>query len=61
MFFIRTLISFIKDEEYRDLLITTLLIIGAGTLIYHYLDCFPFFIRGASFVFKVSALKGFTI
>jgi voltage-gated potassium channel len=53
MFFIRTLISFIKDEEYRDLLITTLLIIGAGTLIYHYLEGWSYV---DSFYFSVVTL-----
>ncbi|MFC4740487.1 potassium channel family protein [Flavobacterium ponti] len=38
MFFIRTLISFIKDDEYRDLLFTTILIIVAGTLVYHFVE-----------------------
>lgn len=38
MFFIRTLISFLKDEEYRDLLITTGLILISGTFVYHYLE-----------------------
>lgn len=38
MFFIRTLISFLKDEEYRDLLVTTILILILGTFVYHYLE-----------------------
>lgn len=38
MFFIRTLISFIKDDEYRDLLFTTIIIIISGTFVYHYLE-----------------------
>jgi voltage-gated potassium channel len=38
MFFIRTLRSFIEDDEYRDILITTIIIIITGTLAYHYLE-----------------------
>lgn len=38
MFFLRTLISFIKDDEYRDLLYTTFIIITIGTIAYHYLE-----------------------
>lgn len=38
MFFFRTIISFLQDDEYRDLLITTLLIILTGTIVYHYLE-----------------------
>ncbi|MFD2891468.1 potassium channel family protein [Flavobacterium chuncheonense] len=38
MFFFRTIISFLQDDEYRDLLITTLLIILTGTITYHYLE-----------------------
>ncbi len=38
MFFIRTIISFLKDDEYRDLLITTLFILILGTFVYHYLE-----------------------
>ena len=48
MIFFKTVISFLKDEEYRDLLFTTIVILGIGTLAYHYLegwdwiDCFYF-------------------
>lgn len=48
MFYIRTMIAFLKDDEYRDLLMTTLVILGAGAIVYHYLegwewiDCFYF-------------------
>lgn len=38
MFFIRTIRSFIEDDEYRDILITTIIIIIVGTLMYHYLE-----------------------
>jgi len=38
MFFIRTLISFIKDDEYRDLLFTTIIILIMGTLVYHFVE-----------------------
>lgn len=38
MFFIRTLRSFIEDDEYRDILITTIIIIITGTIAYHYLE-----------------------
>ena len=38
MLFFRTLISFLKDQEYRDLLMTTTLTIGVGTVVYHYLE-----------------------
>ena len=38
MFFIRTIISFLQDEEYRDLLYTTFIIITIGTISYHYLE-----------------------
>ena len=38
MFFIKTIISFLQDEEYRDLLITTAIILLIGTLSYHYIE-----------------------
>ncbi|AWM14513.1 potassium channel family protein [Flavobacterium sp. NRK F10] len=38
MFFFKTLISFLQDDEYRDLLITTIIIIIIGTIAYHYLE-----------------------
>lgn len=38
MFFFKTLISFLQDDEYRDLLITTIVIIIIGTIAYHYLE-----------------------
>lgn len=38
MIFFSTIISFYKDEEYRDLLKTTLLVLIIGTLVYRYLE-----------------------
>ncbi len=38
MLFIRTIISFLKDEEYRDLLLTTMVILAFGSAVYHYLE-----------------------
>ena len=38
MFFIKTIFLFLQDEEYRDLLITTAIILLIGTLAYHYLE-----------------------
>ena len=38
MFVIKTIISFLKDKEYRQLLLTTFLIITGGSIMYHYLE-----------------------
>jgi len=38
MVFFRAIISFLKDKQYRDLLITSLIILFIGTLIYHHLE-----------------------
>ena len=38
MIFFKTVIAFIKDKDYRDLLITTLVVILIGTLGYHYIE-----------------------
>lgn len=38
MFLIKTIISFLKDEEYRDLLLTTIIVLIIGTLTYSYLE-----------------------
>ena len=38
MLFFRTLLSFLKDAEYRDLLVTTLVTLTGGTIIYHVLE-----------------------
>ena len=40
--FITTLISFLKDDEYRELLITTCIILGIGTLAYHFIEGWSF-------------------
>lgn len=53
MFFIRTLLSFLRDDEYRDLLITTMIIILAGTLTYHYIEGWSYI---DSFYFSVVTL-----
>lgn len=38
MIFFSTLKSFLKDSEYRDLLITVAAILILGTVVYHYLE-----------------------
>ena len=38
LIFFRSIITFIKDEEYRSLLITSAFILGIGTIIYHVLE-----------------------
>jgi len=38
MIFIRTLISFLKDPAYRDLILTTIFILVLGMVVYHYLE-----------------------
>ena len=38
MLLLRTIITFLKDKEYRDLLMTTVVIIGLGSCVYHYLE-----------------------
>ena len=38
MLIIRTLITFLRDKEYQSLLISTGLIIGLGSLVYHFLE-----------------------
>ena len=38
MLFFKTTISFIKDKEYRDLLLTTLIFIIMGSTVYHFLE-----------------------
>lgn len=48
MIFFRTIKSFLADKEYRDLLLTVVIILIIGTLVYHeledwnYLDAFYF-------------------
>jgi len=38
MIFLKTIISFIKDKEYRDLMLTTWVILGIGTVVYHFVE-----------------------
>lgn len=38
MLFLKTIIEFVRDKEYRDLLITSSLILVTGALVYHYLE-----------------------
>ncbi|MDC0580146.1 potassium channel family protein [Bacteroidia bacterium] len=38
MFVFKTIISFLKDKEYRQLLITTFFIISGGSITYHFLE-----------------------
>jgi voltage-gated potassium channel Kch len=38
MIFLKTIVEFLKDKEYRDLLITSLVILAIGTVSYHYLE-----------------------
>ena len=38
MIFLRTIISFLKDSEFRDLLFTTLVILALGMIMYQFLE-----------------------
>lgn len=38
MLLYRTIISFLQDPEYRDLLLTTAIVIALGSTVYHYLE-----------------------
>lgn len=38
MLFFRTVWAFLKDPEYRDLLITTVIILVGGTVFYHFVE-----------------------
>ncbi len=38
MIFLRTVISFLKDDEYRNLLLTTMITVGGGAVAYRYLE-----------------------
>ena len=38
MLLYRTFLSFLKDEEYRDLLFTTSIILAIGSVSYHYIE-----------------------
>tara|TARA_B100000497_G_C7579793_1_gene349100 strand:- start:396 stop:713 length:318 start_codon:yes stop_codon:yes gene_type:complete len=38
MIFFKSIVTFLKDEEYRSLLITSAIILSIGTLTYHILE-----------------------
>ena len=38
MFVFRTILSFLRDKEYQELLVTTFFVILVGSTIYHYLE-----------------------
>lgn len=38
MIFIKTLVEFLRDKEYRDLIITTLIVICIGMVVYHFME-----------------------
>lgn len=38
MIFFHTILTFLRDKDYRNLLLTTLLILGIGAVVYHYLE-----------------------
>ncbi len=38
MFVFRSIISFLRDKEYRELLLTTFIVILAGSITYRYLE-----------------------
>ncbi|MBP6642530.1 MAG: two pore domain potassium channel family protein [Flavobacteriales bacterium] len=38
MFLFRTILSFLRNSEYRTLLFTSSLVLAAGTLVYHWLE-----------------------
>ena len=38
MIFLRTIISFLKVKDYRDLLITTMIVLTLGTVAYHFIE-----------------------
>ena len=42
MIFLRTILSFLRDKEYRDLLITSSMILLIGAVVYHYLEGWDF-------------------
>jgi voltage-gated potassium channel len=43
MYLIRTIITFFRDKQYRDLIFTSAVIIGVGTVVYHYLEGLSWF------------------
>lgn len=38
MLLVKTIVSFLKDDEYRDLLLTTAVTLGVGTIVYHLVE-----------------------
>ena len=38
MIFIETISSFLKDEEYRDLLMTSVFVLLLGSIVYHFVE-----------------------
>ena len=38
MYYIRTVLIFLKDPEYRQLLLTTMIVVGIGSSVYRYLE-----------------------
>lgn len=38
---IQTILSFLKDEDYRNLLFGTFFVLGVGTVVYHYVENWP--------------------
>lgn len=38
MILLNTILTFLKDKEYRDLLFTTIILIALGAVVYHYLE-----------------------
>ncbi len=38
MILFKTIVSFLRDDDYRDLLMTTLVVLGIGTIAYHFLE-----------------------
>lgn len=38
MLFIKTISSFLKNKDYRDLLLTTSVVIATGTVAYHFIE-----------------------
>jgi voltage-gated potassium channel len=38
MFVFRTIGAFLRDKEYRELLVTTLFVLMGGSIAYHYLE-----------------------
>lgn len=38
MIFFKTLFSFFQDKQYRDLLLTSIIILALGSVVYHFLE-----------------------